>query len=265
MLRRSADDAPGGASPAARKNARMEDVPLDGGNMNAPVRRGSAVHRVAGPWTPTVHRLLEHLAARGVDWLPRPLGFDERGREVLTFLPGRVPAYPMGAEVRAPALLGQAARLLRAFHDATADFDRDGAVWQQPAREPAEVVCHNDFVPYNFVLEGGRITGVIDVDMASPGPRARDLAHLAYRLVPLAAPGNPDLPDSPLDERRCRLAALVAAYDGPGVREVIAWLAPLLDDAARFADARGGRFHEHARRYRDDAVWIAANRAALSR
>ncbi len=242
----------------------MEDVPLAGGNTNAPVRRGEVVHRVAGPWTPTVHRLLAHLAARGLDWLPRPLGFDERGREVLTFLPGHVPSYPMGAEVWTAALLEQSARLLSAFHDATVDFDRDGAVWQQPAREPAEVICLNDFVPYNFVLDGDRITGVIDVDMASPGPRARDLAQLAYRLVPLAAPGNADLPDSPLDERRRRLAALVAAYGGPDVGTVLAWLAPLLEDAAVFADARGGRFREHARGYREDAAWVAANRAALS-
>jgi hypothetical protein len=243
---------------------RMQDVPLSGGNTNAPVRRGDAVHRIAGAWTPTIHRLLEHVAARGIHWLPRPLGVDEQGREVLTFLPGTVPAYPMPPAVWTHALLLESAHLLRAFHDATADFPRDGAVWQQPDREPAEVICHNDFVPYNFVLEEGRIVGVIDVDMASPGPRARDLAHLAYRIVPLAAPGNPDLPTSPLDERRQRLAALVAAYDGPTVEEVLSWLRPLLDDAAAFAEGRGGRFLEHARGYRADAAWVVWNRAALS-
>jgi hypothetical protein len=242
----------------------VEDLPLTGGNMNAPVRRGDAVHRVAGPWTPTVHRLLRHLAARGIDWLPTPLGFDEQGREVLSFLPGSVPAYPMPREVWNEAVLLRSARLLRAFHDASADFPRDEAVWQQPDREPAEVICHNDFVPYNFVFDRGAIVGVIDVDTASPGPRGRDLAHLAYRLVPLSAAGNPDLPASSLDERRRRLRLLVAAYGGPGGAEVIARVAPLLEDAARFAEGRGGRFLEHARQYRADAAWVEANGAALT-
>jgi hypothetical protein len=45
---------------------------------------------------------------------------------------------------------------------------------------------------------------------------------------------------------------------------VLAWLAPLLEDAAVFAEGRGGRFLDHARGYRADATWIAANPAALS-
>ncbi len=149
--------------------------------------------------------------------------------------------------------------MLRRFHDASLGFPREGAVWQQPARSPDEVVCHNDFVAYNFVLRDGRIVGVIDVDMASPGPRARDLAHLAYRTVPLAHPANPDLPDSPLDARRSRLRRMVDAYGGPGLPEVLAHVGPLLDEAARYAEGRGGRFLDHARGYRRDAEWVRAN------
>ena len=67
-------------------------------------------------------------------------------------------------------------------------------MWQSPTREPAEVVCHNDFAPYNTVFRDRRLTGVIDWDMASPGPRVRDLSYLAYRLVPLTASENPDGP-----------------------------------------------------------------------
>ena len=67
----------------------------DDGRRSAPSCTGQAVHRSAGPWTPTVHRLLEHLHLRGITWLPRPLGLDEQGREVLSYLPGTVPNYPM--------------------------------------------------------------------------------------------------------------------------------------------------------------------------
>ena len=92
-------------------------------------------------------------------------------------------------------MLVRAAQVLRAYHDASADFlPRAGAVWQWPAREPAQVVCHNDFAPYNLMFEGEELTGVIDFDLASPGPRVWDMGYTAYRFVPLTDPGNPDVP-----------------------------------------------------------------------
>jgi hypothetical protein len=53
------------------------DGELPGGNMNAVVRVGDTLRRTAGPWTPTVHRYLEYLAAAGVDWAPKPLGVEQ--------------------------------------------------------------------------------------------------------------------------------------------------------------------------------------------
>jgi hypothetical protein len=151
---------------------RAGEVALTGGSMSAVVRRGGFVHRRAGPWTPTIHRLLEHLRSRGVEWLPRPVGMDEGGREVLTFMPGTVPAYPMPEWVWADAVLDTAGRWLALVHQAGADFDTRGAVWQLPTREPADVVCLNDVAPYNMVFDDqGQRAGWIDVDTASPGPR----------------------------------------------------------------------------------------------
>jgi Ser/Thr protein kinase RdoA (MazF antagonist) len=236
----------------------MDEV-LTGGNSNAPVRRGDTVLREAGPWTPTIHALLRHVRDRGVGWVPRPLGRDESGREVLTFLPGSVPGYPMPAEVWSDALLEHAGRLMRQYHDATLDFPLEDRTWQQPAHQPVEVVCHNDFAPYNFALQDGRITGVIDFDMASPGPRAWDLAYLAYRLVPLTAPGNVDAPDSPLDERRRRLTALSSAYGRLGPAEVLALAPRRLLELADYSDLRArevGALAKHAALYRGDAEWI---------
>jgi hypothetical protein len=40
-----------------------------------------------------VHALLAHLHEAAFDGAPRPLGIDERGREVLTFIPG-TPTWP---------------------------------------------------------------------------------------------------------------------------------------------------------------------------
>jgi hypothetical protein len=57
------------------------------------VRVGDTVRRPAGPWTPAVHALLDHLHQVGFEGAPRALGVDERGREILTFVPGVV-AWP---------------------------------------------------------------------------------------------------------------------------------------------------------------------------
>lgn len=44
--------------------------------------------------------LLQHLADAGFVGAPRPLGYDERGRQVLTFVEGEVPhALPTGSQM----------------------------------------------------------------------------------------------------------------------------------------------------------------------
>ena len=199
----------------------MIEEPLPGGNMSAVSRRGAVVLRTAGPWSPTVHRLLGQLRDRGVPGVPAPYGFEPDGRERIEFQPGEAPSYPLPDWVWSDEVLSEAAIRLAAIHAAGTDFDRTGEVWQLPIREPAEVICHNDFAPDNLVFDDRhRLSGVIDWDTASPGPRAWDLAYLAYRLVPLTAPGssdgpNSDLADSDLAERQRRLKLMILAYGRP--------------------------------------------------
>ena len=240
-----------------------DGVALPGGNSNAPVRYGDRVHRTAGPWSATVHAYLRHVRANGMTLVPEPFGFDEQGREVLEFIAGTVPTYPLPEEVWTDAFLEDAARVLRRLHDASTGFERAGRVWQQRTRYPDEVVSVNDFAPYNLVVAHGRITGVIDLDQASPGPRVRDLAHLAYRLAPLTAPGNEDGRSSPPDERGRRLRLLVDAYSGTTPSAVLTAVGPLLHDAAAYADAAGRP--DHAALYRGDAAFLPTASAQLIR
>lgn len=79
----------------------MAEERLEGGYADGAVRVGNTVRRLAGPWTPAVHALLAHLAGQGFTGAPRPLGFDEQGREVLTFLEGETCAHH-GARRRHP-------------------------------------------------------------------------------------------------------------------------------------------------------------------
>jgi hypothetical protein len=66
----------------------MREVPLPGGNTTGAVLVGDVVHKRASPWTPTVHAVLRHLEDAGFDGAPRALGFDDLGREMITYLPG---------------------------------------------------------------------------------------------------------------------------------------------------------------------------------
>jgi hypothetical protein len=172
------------------------EVTLAGGNVNgAVVRVSNTVRRATNACSPTVHSLLRHLQAAGFQGCPQFLGLDAQGREVLTFLPGETGFLPYLWEGEAP--LVAAAQLLRAYHDATLGYaPPEGSSFPFTYPDPTrhEVICHNDFAPYNLVCDPLRRVpyAVIDFDMAGPGPRLRDIAYTAYWLVPLAF-GSPDL------------------------------------------------------------------------
>ncbi|MCK2236955.1 MULTISPECIES: aminoglycoside phosphotransferase family protein [unclassified Crossiella] len=160
----------------------MDEEQLLGAGVTQVARAGDTVRRTASRWTPAVHELLRGLRRAGFTEAPEPLGFDEQGREVLSFVPGEVTDDP-----RTEAAVVSAARLLRRFHDASATLvdrlPRTG--WQFPALEPAEVIVHGDFAPYNLAFAGPDAVGMIDFDTARPGPRWWDIAYGAYRFSPL--------------------------------------------------------------------------------
>lgn len=252
------------------------EIVLAGGNMTEVVAVGDTVRRRRGPWTPMVHALLRHLRASGFGPVPVPLGVDARGREIVSRLPGRPGTYPLPAVVLSEPMLRTVARTLRAYHDATVGFVAPpDAVWQWPAHEPAEVICHNDFAPYNLLFERGRLTGVIDFDLASPGPRAWDMGYAAYRFVPLTDPRNPDVQYRGLRHQSARLRRFCAAYGDCGItpgevidaaigklRELTAFIADAAaagDPAQQAVLARGD-----VRIYERDIVHLERRRARLA-
>lgn len=239
--------------------------------MTPVVRVGNTVHRATGPWTPAVHGLLRHLESAGFDGAPRVLGLDAQGREVLTYIEGEVGNYPLADYVRSDETLADAARLLRRYHDATVGFKPAvEAVWQfaYPDTAEHEVICHNDFAPYNCVFVDQRLRAVIDFDTAGPGPRLWDVAYTAYRFVSLHA-------DEPLtlSERARRLHLFCDEY-GLGYRSElldtierrIAAIRTLILDRVAAGDPvfrchlQGG----HAEVYERDRTFVRRHRSELT-
>lgn len=201
------------------QNAVVEELAL-GGNLSASVRVGDTVRRRAARWTPAVHALLEHLQRTGFDAAPRPLGFDDRGRAVLQFIPGEVhegwpDPMPRWIYEDEATLIG-AAQLLRRYHDACAGFVAPpDARWRIVAPGEHEVICHNDWSPSNALFRGRIPVVMLDWDGAGPGSRLGDVSLSAYGWVPLHPKQRiaQDLALT-LPQRAARLATFCRAYGG---------------------------------------------------
>ncbi len=163
-----------------------DEVRLEGGSMSQVVRLGDTVRREPGRQSAAVQALLRHLESQGVDGAPRALGFDDQGRETLTFIDGQL-GFVWDDEVL-PAL----GSLIRRLHDAAASFDElpHASSWIGPSRAPFETICHNDIVPWNTVYRDRMPIALIDWDAAAPAPRAWDLAYAAANFIPLTDPDD---------------------------------------------------------------------------
>ncbi|WP_193104350.1 phosphotransferase [Brachybacterium sp. FME24] len=212
------------------------EQPLDGGNATeGVVRVGNTVRKPWGPTTPAVHELMRTVSATGID-LPETLGRDERGRQILEFVPGTLALH-------APALslveLTRVGQLIRAIHDACVGFSPTApAPWEPLIPAPggqADLVCHSDLTPWNLIL--GERWVFIDWDGAAPSTRLWDLAYSAQSF---------SLNDASADPQEAA-AALAALVDGYGADEALRGRLPeamverteAMFDLLRTANARG--------------------------
>ncbi len=180
------------------------------GNVGGAVKVGDAVHRPVGGWTPAVHALLDHLASR-VPHVPRVRGFDEHGREVLDFLPGRV--IDPEKESLSEAQIRSLVTWTRDLHAAVADFAHPGPWRSFPVSGPT-LIGHNDIAPYNTCFDADDLAGVFDWDLAGPTTRLYELAFIAWNCVPLWS-------DVGTDRAARRLALIADSYGGFTARQVL--------------------------------------------
>jgi len=149
-----------------------------------------------------VHALLAHLERVGFEGAPRPLGIDDEGREVLSFVTGGGPSH-------ADDELARVAQLIRALHDSTESFEvPPDAEWQFMVGAPrrGDVMCHNDLSPDNTIYGPDHAPrAFIDWDLAAPATRIWDVAWAVYRFVPLYDDATCERLGYPVRSRSARL------------------------------------------------------------
>jgi hypothetical protein len=169
------------------------DKDLKKGNMSEVRRDGDIIYRDIKPQSKTISRLLLHLEKKGIQFTPRFLGTKNVNvkQEILSFVEGEtIEDYPLQNDIQSKMTTVQlAAKMLREYHDATLDFERrDEDIWflSYEGNLKKEVICHNDFAPYNVTFKHNNPSGLIDFDTACPAPRIWDVAYAVYRFVPLS-------------------------------------------------------------------------------
>jgi hypothetical protein len=237
--------------------------PLAGGYVSEVVRVGDTVRRSPGPNAGFVDRLLSLFEQVGFDGAPRHLGTDSQGREILSFIDGHVPwQASQQVKTRTDASLAAAARLLRRCHDLTAGT---------ALAAESEVVCHNDLSPRNTVYRdygtGHLPVAFIDWDLAAPGRRIHDVAHMCWQFPGL----GPDVTEAAEAARQMRLIcdAYGLADRGPLIDTILWWQDRCwrgIEAAAASGDAAVARLlaAEAPKWVRLDRAWVAANRTVLA-
>ncbi|MFJ7756027.1 phosphotransferase enzyme family protein [Peribacillus muralis] len=166
---------------------RSNEELLAGGNVSKVYKSGDTVRRELKPNSNRIHELLTHLDQKGYEYAPKFLGIDENGREIISYIEGEAGNYPLKKYMWSDDVLRKMGEMLRHYHDAVSDFSFDDdwpSIDQTP--QPAEVICHNDFAVYNIIFQEERPIGIIDFDVAGPGPRLWDIAYTLYTCVPLS-------------------------------------------------------------------------------
>lgn len=202
----------------------MAEQNLNSDDKHPIIKIGDTVHRPVHHWTPAVHSLLKYLEKAGFKYSPRVLGFDEEGREVLSFIKGESGKEGWGKIVTDEGLR-KFAKLLGTYHDAVSSFEPDkDAEWAYAsgAPEDGQVMCHGDFGPWNIVWQGDEPIGIVDWDLVFPSSHQFDVLYALEYSAPfrddktaLESHHFPEVPD-----RKHRIEVFLEAYGESPIADV---------------------------------------------
>jgi Ser/Thr protein kinase RdoA (MazF antagonist) len=149
---------------------------------------------------------------------------------------------------------------------------RAGPKWRLVSPEPHEIICHNDWSPWNALFRDGRYRLTLDWDLAGPGQRLWDIGNAASCWVPLFA-GATGVRD--IDQRARRLRIFCDAYDLgdrtaliEAIRARVIFIAKYMEEQASLGDpgfiALVGSGTPR-RMLRDDIAYLNEHRQKLER
>ena len=189
------------------------------------VRIGGTVRREVHQNTPAVKALLSHLEETGFAAAPRWLGFDEEGRETLSYITGTAGHYPLKPYVLSESTLTRLGLLLRRFHDATISFSLpENVIWRNALHPKGEVICHGDAGPYNIIFRNKQPVALIDFERATPGPRVWDIAFVVYRFAPLCDSPKQGFTPAFLEAIARRIRVFLSAYGFAQNDDLFDWM-----------------------------------------
>ncbi|WP_329005971.1 phosphotransferase [Kribbella sp. NBC_00709] len=181
-------------------------------NRGLVVRVGDTVRRPLRASSTATHALLQHLESAGFKGAPTFLGIDSHGREVLSYLSGETVTTPYPDWSMTDEALDSVAQLLRAYHEAVADFRPAGLEWAEPvpAAYVTGLISHNDPNLDNVVFRDGVAVALIDFDLAGPGSPLWDVATAVRLWAPLRP--DADIHDVRRGRSLARLRRFADAY-----------------------------------------------------
>ncbi|MEU5736676.1 phosphotransferase [Streptomyces tendae] len=221
---------------------------------------GDTVRRPTSARAKVAGDLLRLLEASGWSCGPRYFGVDDEGREVLSYLDGHVAWEP-----QQPAAVSSDERLVRVAR-LTWVPRPDG--WHPAGRRPRGRMSHTDLSPKNTVyrMHRGELrpTAFIDWDLAAPGARILDIAHVCWRYL------DPDPAVNPDEEVGQRVRLIVDSYEWSGRSEsrecTMGELArPLCPDAPSLRCVAACQGHENRRGTHGRRASVAVGRDSVAR
>ena len=246
------------------------------GNGGLVVRVGNTVRRPWAAHTDSVHAWLRHVRSAGFLAVPEPLGRDEQGREVLSWIDGDVAIPPYPGWAGSDEFLVSVARLLRSMHEACDGFDPAPYTWNDELRDvtAGPVMCHNDLCLENLIARDGRVVAMVDFDFLAPGRAITDVAATSRFVVPLRSPARREPWVHEEDVFR-RLRLFVDAY-GLSDEDRVTFVTALEERrriGQRFVLGRAERgeqlfahwlTEEGSAKLRAEEEWVRANRGRIS-
>ncbi|MFD1902163.1 phosphotransferase [Enterococcus termitis] len=156
------------------------------GNMSTITKKGNTIYKSKPYNSQTMKRFLNYMERYNLN-MPRYLG-ETADKIHLSYVKGNsihinIDSIPFEEKV---VMINSAAQLLATFHKATENFlilEEDKYFLSYNGSLEIDVICHNDFAPYNLTFENFEAIGIIDFDTICPAPREWDIAYALYRFI----------------------------------------------------------------------------------